>query len=263
MKVHYHMEKHFNTMKKLSLQFCFLLLISVFTFSSCLKDNDDGPWNDMPAAGLMYFVNSYPDASSGLLYRLDGNIIGNPINGSPMVLEYQTFSGAQLLHPGNRKLTITSHNNDQSILIDTTLTIKVDSGYTSFVYGTDEEPRFAMTQDKVIENLGQNESGIRFLNLASGVNGVNLLVEGEDEPLYSDRPIETGASVVANQAFQTQNSGVYTFRITDADGNELAKREYKKQNGTGLLGRTYYTIMLIGKKDNEDTPLYIGVVEHR
>lgn len=263
MKVHYHMEKQFNTMKKLSLQFCFLLLISVFTFSSCLKDNDDDPWNNMPAAGLMYFVNSYPDAASGLLYRLDGTIIGNPINGSPMVLEYQTFSGAQLLNPGNRKLTITSYNSDQTVLIDTTLTIKVDSGYTSFVYGTDEEPAFAMTQDKVIENLGQNESGIRFLNLANSVSGVNLFIEGEDEPLYSNRFIETGASVVANQAFQTQKSGVYTFIVTDAEGNELAKREYKKQDGKGFLNNTYYTIMLIGKKDNEDTPLYIGVVEHR
>lgn len=256
------MEKRFNTMKKLTIQSCFLLLITVFTFSSCLKDNDEGPWNNMPAVGLMYFVNAYPDATSGLLYRLDGNVIGNPLDGKPMVLEYKIFSGAQLLYPGSRKLTIASYNDDQ-IIVDTTLTIKVDSGYTSFVYGTKTEPTFAMTEDKVIENLGQNESGIRFLNLAAGVAGVNLLIEGEEEPLYSNRPIETGASVVANQAFQMQKSGVYTFRVTDAEGNELAKREYKKENGTGLLDRTYYTIMLIGEAGNEKTPLYIGVVEHR
>jgi len=257
------MKKRFNTMKKLSLQFWGLLLISIFTFSSCLKDNDDGPWNDMPSAGLMYFVNSFADAESGLLYRLDGNIIGNPLNGSPMVLKYREFSGAQLLHPGNRKLTITNNGADQDILIDTTLTIKVDSGYTSFVYGTEKDPKFAMTQDKVIENLSQNESGIRFLNLANGVGAVNLLIEGEEEPLYTDRPIETGASVVTNQAFQAQKSGVYTFRVTDATGNELAKRSYKKDDGRGLLDRSYYTIMLTGNPDDEKTPLYIGVVEHR
>lgn len=244
-------------MKKLSLQFCFLLLISVFTFSSCLKDNDDGPWNN-PPAGVMYFVNAYPDATSGLLYRLDGNVIGNPQTGVPMVLEYQIFSGAQLLHPGSRKLTIATYDSDQKVLVDTTLTIKVDSGYTSFVYGTDEAPTFAMTQDKVIEDLDQNESGIRFLNLAHGVNGINLLIEGEDEPLYSNRPIETGASVVQHQAFQAQTSGTYTFKVTDASGNELATRE-----GRELRRGYYYTIMLIGKAGDEDTPLYIGVIEHR
>ncbi|HLT88569.1 MAG TPA: DUF4397 domain-containing protein [Sphingobacterium sp.] len=244
-------------MKKLSLQFCFLLLITIFTFSSCLKDNDDGPWNDQ-VAGVMYFVNAYPDATSGLVYRLDGNVIGNPQTGVPMVLEYQIVSGAQLLYPGNRKLTITSYDDNQKVLIDTTLTIKVDSGYTSFVYGTDEEPTFAMTQDKVIENLSQNESGIRFLNLAHGVSGTNLLIEGEDEPLYSNRPIETGASVVQHQTFQAQTSGTYTFKITDANGNELAIRE-----GRELRRGYYYTIILTGKAGDEDTPLYIGVVEHR
>lgn len=243
-------------MKKLSLQFCFLLLISTFTFSSCLKDNDDGPWNN-PPAGVMYFVNSYPDATSGLIYRLDGSVIGNPQTGEPMVLKYQIFSGAQLLHPGNRKLTITSYDDNQSVLIDTTLTIKVDSGYTSFVYGTEEQPIFAMTQDKVIENLAQTASGIRFLNLGNGIGGINLLIEGEDEPLYSNRSIETGSSVVTHQAFKAQTSGTYTFKVTDAQGNELARRE-----GRELKRGYYYTIMLTGKANDEDTPLYIGVVEH-
>jgi len=257
--------KQFNTMKKLSLQFCFLLLISAFTFSSCLKDNDDGPWNN-PPAGVMYFVNAYPDATSGLLYSLDGNVISNPLNGKLMVLPYQEFSGAQLLHPGNRKLTITNHNVDQSVLIDTTLTIKVDSGYTSFVYGTNAQPKFAMTQDKVVENLTENESGIRFLNLAHGVDAVNLLIEGEDEPLYSNRPIETGASVVAHQAFQAQTSGTYTLKVTDASSNVLATREGRELKRSELINgqryHSYYTIILTGKANDEDTPLYIGVVEH-
>ncbi|WP_105715899.1 DUF4397 domain-containing protein [Sphingobacterium haloxyli] len=254
-------------MKKLSLQFCLLLLISVFTFSSCLKDNDDGPWNDMPAAGVMYFVNSFPDATSGLTYRLDGNVISNPLNGVPMILEYQKFSGAQLLRPGNRKLTIASYNANQSALVDTTLTIKIDSGYTSFVYGTAEQPIFAMAQDKVVENLGENESGIRFMNMADGVGAVNLLIEGEDEPLYSNRPIETGSSVVEHQAFQAQTSGTYTLKVTDASGNVLATRERRELKKSELISgqryHSYYTIMLTGKAGDENTPLYIGVVEHR
>lgn len=244
-------------MKKLSLQFCFLLLLSIFTFSSCLKDNDDGPWNNMPSAGLMYFVNGFTEAESGLLYRLDGNIVGNPLSSDPMVLEYKTFSGALLLNPGSRKLTITNYATDQDMLIDTTLTIKVDNGYTSFIYGTNEEPKFAMTQDSAIENIGSNESGIRFLNLATDVEGVNLYIEGEDEPLYSNRPIETGSSAVAHQAFKTQQSGKYTFTVTDAAGNELVTREDRE-----LRRGYYYTIMLMGKPDNSETPLYIGVVEH-
>lgn len=244
-------------MKKLSLQFCFLLLLGTFTFSSCLKDNDDGPWNNMPSAGLMYFVNGFADGESGLLYRLDGNIVGNPLSSDPMVLEYNKFSGALLLNPGSRKLTITNYATDQEILIDTTLTIKVDSGYTSFVYGTNEAPKFAMTQDRAIENLGSNESGIRFLNLATDVEGVNLYIEGEDEPLYSNRPIETGSSAVAHQTFKVQQSGTYTFSVRDAAGNELITREDRE-----LRRGYYYTIMLTGKTDNSETPLYIGVVEH-
>src|SRR5690606_17744048 len=158
------MVKRFNTMKKLSLQFCFLLLLSIFTFSSCLKDNDDGPWNNMPSAGLMYFVNGFTEAESGLLYRLDENIVGNPLSSDPMVLEYKTSAGALRLNHASRKLPITNYAPDQDILIDTAVTIKVYNGYTSFVYGTNDEPKFAMTQDSAIEHIGSNESGIRFLN---------------------------------------------------------------------------------------------------
>jgi len=250
-------------MKKLSVQFCFLLITSLFTFSSCLKDNDDGPWNnpnDVPG-GIMFFVNNYPDAK-GLIYRLDGNIISDGY-GNPWVLGYQKFSFPQKLHARDRKIEVLTSEN-QEVIIDTTLTIKLDSGYTSFVYGTEEQPRFAMTQDKVIEDLKENEVGIRFLNLASGVGEVNLSIEGVEEPLYTDRPIETGASVAEHQAFRAHSSGTYTFKVTDAEGEELVRREYKKQDGSGLRGRYYYTIMLTGKADSDDTEtsLYIGVVEH-
>lgn len=251
-------------MKKLPLQFCLLLFISVFTFSGCLKDDADDPWNNMPAAGVMYFVNSYPNAEEGLLYRVDDNVVmANPLAGEPLVLAYQQFSPAQLLHPGNRKLVITSYNNDQNILVDTTLTIKIDTGYTSFVYGTDDKPTFAMTEDEVIEGLTEDQSGIRFLNLANGAGNVNLYIEGTEEPLYKNRPTETGTSVVKHQAFQAQKSGVYTLKVTDANGKELATREYKGQHNKGLLNGYYYTIMLTGKANDKKTPLYIGVVEHR
>ena len=245
-------------MKKLSLQFGLLLAISLISFSSCLKDND-GPPNDSIAGGIMYFVNAYPDAPHGLVYTLGGRMVGNPYTGEPMVLDYRTYSHPQLLYPGNRELVITGYNLDQEVIIDTTLAIKVDTVYTSFVYGTTEERKFAMTQDRTIENLGENESGIRFLNLAEGVESVNLLIEGEEEPLFTDRPIETGASVVENQDFQAHNSGTYTFKVTDSEGNELVVRDDASQ----LESRYYYTIMLTGKKDDADTPLYIGVIKHR
>lgn len=248
-----------NKMKKLSLQFWFLLLIGAITFSSCLKDNDDGPWDDSLHGGIMYFVNAYPDASNGLLYSLDGRTVGNPQTGEPMILDYRTYSHPQLLYPGSRALTISSHNTDQEVIIDTTLNIKVDTGYTSFVYGSTEQPKFVMTQDLGIEDLGQNESGIRFLNLAEGVEGVNLFIENEEEPLYTDRPTETGTTAMENQVFQAQSSGTHTFKLTDTEGNELVIRDEASQ----LRSRYYYTIMLIGKKDDADTPLYIGVIEHR
>src|SRR5690606_176153 len=222
------MVKRFNTMKKLSLQSCFLLLLSIFTFSSCLKDNDDGPWNNMPSAGLMYFVNGFADGESGLLYRLDGNIVGNPLSSDPMVLKYKTFSGALLLNPGSRKLTITNYATDQDMLIDTTLTIKVDNGYTSFIYGTNEAPKFAMTQDSAIENIGCNATRIRLLTLAKDYEGVNFYIEGEDEPLNSNRPLETGSTAVAHQTYKQQHNDKYTYTFKHAAVHELITRQDKE-----------------------------------
>lgn len=246
-------------MKKSTLQLYLILFTALFAFNSCLKDNDKNPnYGYTASAGLMYFVNSYPDATSGLLYRLDGEIIGNPLDGSPMILQYQVFSGARWLHPGKRKLTITSADDRQNILVDTTLTIKADSGYTSFVYGSEENVVFAMAQDKTIEDLKQNESGIRFLNLAEDIGQVNLFIEGNDEPLYTNRPVETGILLKQHEAFQAQNSGTYTLKVTDQEGRSLAIREAKE-----LRRGFYYTIMLTGKANNEKTPLYLGIVEHR
>src|SRR5690606_24970555 len=127
-------------MKKLALQSCFLLLITDLTFSGCSKDTDKGPLNNMPAAGLMYLVNSGAGAESVLLYRVDRNFNGPPPDGGPIALKYtaKNYSGAHIADPRSRKFTITIYNNDQTVLIDTALTINVDSGYTSFVYGTNE-----------------------------------------------------------------------------------------------------------------------------
>ena len=248
-------------MKKLSLQVYAVLLIGLVSFSSCLKDDDNGDYNNMPSAGLMFFVNSYPD-SEALLYRLDGNIVANPLSGAPMKLDYQMFSGAQWLYPGKRYLTVTGYNANEQVLIDTAINIKTGQGYSSFIYGDKEEPLFAMTEDNPIDKKA-GESGIRFLNLANGIGPVNLYIEGQEEPLYTERPIETGASTVEHEDFQPQKDGVYTFIVTDAEGNELARREYKNEdNGNGLLS-SYYTIMLVGNANDEINPLYIGVVDHR
>ena len=248
-------------MKKLTLQHGLFVFIGLISLSSCLKDNDYAPGYDTPAnAGVMYFVNNYADAPQGLLYYVDEQRIGNPYTGAPMVLDYRTFSGAQLLWAGKRKLNIT--NTDNEILLDTTLNIQAEQGYSSFIYGDKTHPLFALTQDKVIDSLRQDQSGIRFLNFAKGVETVNLRIAGEDHDLYSERSVETANSITKHQIFQAQDNGLYTFIISDATGNELARREYKNEYGNGLSGG-YYTIMLVGEADNSDNPLYIGVVEHR
>ncbi|WP_437921611.1 DUF4397 domain-containing protein [Sphingobacterium sp. LRF_L2] len=227
-------------MKKLSISFLLCLVTGIFTFTSCLKDDD----STILPMGYMTFINSYPDASS-IYYSTDRGTIPLP---------YKSFSPATMLI-GNRNIAVYAYGTNKAIL-DTTVTIKDSMAYSSFIFGTEAAPRFAMTQDKSIENLGMN-SGFRFLNLANDSEEINLIIGSETTATFTNRATETGATAVAHQEFVAKSSGNMTLKITDADGTTLATREsYSFRQGY------YYTIMLSGKKDDTENPLYIGIVAH-
>ncbi|GHE23130.1 DUF4397 domain-containing protein [Sphingobacterium griseoflavum] len=228
-------------MKKLSIPSFICLVLGILTLSSCLKDNDDYV---RPPQGYMTFINGFSDPGH-VYFRTSVGTLPIP---------YKGFSVASML-VGDRNLSIFSNNGNAS-LIDTNLVIKDSTAYSSVIYGNRESPKFAFVEDKSISNLGE-QSGCRFLNLANGVGTVNLFLGSETTASFANRPIETGATAVSNQTFVAKASGNMPLKITDADGNTIATRtDYTFRKGY------YYTVILIGTKDNTATPLYLGIVAH-
>lgn len=230
-------------MKTLPLKLFLCSLIGLLTFGSCLKDNDD--YQYIPA-GFMIHVNAFPEDNS-LHYYIDGRGINN--NMPPIA--FKSYASTNLF-TGQRNYKVASLGLNKT-LVDSTITVKDSTAYTSFVFGTKEKPEFGITTDKGIKDLG-DKSGIRYFNLANGVEGTNLYIGTAETPLYSNRVKETGATIVQYQAFQANASGSLPLVIKDNAGKELAKRDYNFVKGQ------YYTIILTGIKDNAQAPLYIGVV---
>jgi len=230
-------------MKTLPLKLFLCSLIGLLTFGSCLKDNDD--YQHFPA-GFMIHVNAFPE-DNALYYYIDGRGINNNI--APIA--FKSYASTNLF-TGQRNYKVVGMNETKA-LIDSTITVKDSTAYTSFVFGTKEKPKFGLTIDKGIKDLG-DKSGIRYFNLANNVEETNLFIGTAETALFSKRATETGASIVQYQAFQANASGNLPLIIKDNAGKELAKRDYNFVKGQ------YYTIILTGVKDNTQTPLYIGVV---
>lgn len=233
------------TMKKLSLQLFACLMLSIFTFSSCLKDDDD--YTPIPT-GYMTFINGFSE-SSQIIYDLNGP-------NSPFAVQYQAYLrptyGVQV---GKRNLQIYTHDQ-RTTLVDTVITVQDSAAYSTFVYGTLDDPKFALIKDKSLENLA-DQSGYRFLNLANETGAVNLFLGDQTTPIFAERAMETGATAVEHQAFIAKESGSFSIKVTDASGAELATRDnYEFKKGQ------YYTFILIGTKGDTKTPPYIGVVAY-
>ncbi|MGO1243650.1 MAG: DUF4397 domain-containing protein [Sphingobacterium sp.] len=232
-------------MKKLPLQFLACLILSVFAFSSCLDDDDD--YVPIPT-GYMTFINGFSQ-SSQVVYDLNGP-------NSPFAVQYQAYLrppyGVQV---GQRSLQIYSYD-DRAPLVDTLITVKDSAAYSTFAYGTIEEPQFALIEDKSLEDLDQ-KSAFRFLNLANNTGVVNLYLGDEATPIFEDRATETGTSATEHQTFIASESGSFSIKVTDASGAEVATRDnYEFKKGQ------YYTFILIGTNGDTDTPPYIGVVAY-
>jgi len=196
----------------------------------------------------MTFINGFSE-SSQVIYDLNGP-------NSPFAVQYQAYlRPPNGVHPGKRNLEIYTYDQRTS-LIDTTITVQDSSAYSTFAYGTLENPKFAFIEDVSLENLA-DKSGYRFLNLANEIGKVNLFLGDESTPLFSDRAMETGASAVENQSFIAEKSGSFSITVTDGTGTEIATRnnyEFKKGQ--------YYTFILIGTKGDTNTPPYIGIVAY-
>lgn len=218
------------------------LLIGSFLLSSCLKDDEYTP---IPVAGLT-MVNGYV-GDNGIIYYVGQRAV------EP--LAYKTYTHANVLE-GNRSLIIRGLNSPE-LLIDTTVSIEDSTYYSSFAFGTNDNPKHFIVKDKVIETeLANDKVGVRFFN-ASEVDGQVSLQIGDQalEPTFQNRAVDNQTSATEHQDFLAHGSGTFTLTIKDGSGAVLATREAVKLDASG-----YYSIVLLGNPADDSKPLYIGVI---
>lgn len=221
------------------------IAVATFLLSSCLKDDDNDQY--IPT-GVFTMVNGYSDANA-VIYYADGGYIQQPY----YPLNFKSYNQV-FLFTGTRRISISSEYNN--VLLDTTITIKDSTLYTSFMYGNKAKPAQVITTDRVNKDIKNTESGVRFFNLAEGTDQVTLQIGDQASPAeWSNRSKETQTSATAHQGFIAQKSGTYTLTVKDKTGKSIATRKDVK-----LMENHYYTLILIGKANDQKTPLYIGVV---
>jgi len=211
--------------------------------SGCMKDKDQ---ERIPEA-VVTMVNGFV-SSNGVTYAVDNTAIQYSYN--PLL--YQKYDWFRLF-PGNRRLRI--FTDTEQLLSDETFTFKDSTYYTSFIYGWQDDVHHLLTEDKILDNLG-DKSASRFFHLSPAEDKVNIYLDNKQTPLYTDRGYE-GENATdeskANTAFVPQSSGKHTIIVTDKDNETLVEREYTFEKGR------HYSLILIGDKSMA-RPLYLGVV---
>ncbi|MGK9127752.1 DUF4397 domain-containing protein [Olivibacter sp. SA151] len=232
----------------------FVLLMMLFvgglTFSAC--SNDDDGYTYLPQSAVQ-FVNAYP-YEEALGFKMDGYTVnrqGKVDYG--MYLRYQPFG------VGTGKFSAGISGTDESI-VDSTITLKDSTSYTSIVYGTEEVATSILVEDKRPSDFDQGKAYVRFFNVADNTVAmdVNLINASQTTEVFTNRGYDNQTSATANQGFIAVSAGIYTIQFTDVNGTELAKRNETadlKQGG-------FYTIIARGIKDNTSTPLAVGLVSH-
>ena len=220
------------------------IALAALFLTSCLKDNDDQP---IPGA-LFTMVNGYSDANA-VIYYADGGSLQNP--SYPLGFKSYTQIG---LFTGARKIAVSAEYN--KILTDTTITVKDSTIYTSFLFGSKSKPVQVVTTDRINKDIKNTESGLRFFNFAEGTDLVSLKIGDLTSPTeWTNRAKETQNSASAHQGFIAQKSGTFTVTARDKAGKTIATRSDIK-----LVEGYYYSLILIGKANDENKPLYIGLV---
>ncbi|AJA69535.1 DUF4397 domain-containing protein [Myroides odoratimimus] len=226
-----------------------VLLLSFAVFS-CSSDDD---YIDLSEhAGGFTMVNAY-ESEDVLIYVADGRPIQSPY----YPLFYQSV-GYVNLWQGNRLIDIYGGNKVKPI---TTTTKKITSGqfYTSFIGGNESKVIHFITEDNVKKATPLNEvkqSGVRFFNLSS--DNVVATVQFNDKTVvkeFENRVQDSETTALKTQEFNALDSNTYAITIKDKDGKVLATRK-----DVVFKPSQFYSIILIGAKDNAKKPYYIGVV---
>lgn len=221
----------------------FLVLLVAGTFlGSCLRDSEV----EQTPLGYLIYANAFTESQS-ISYFFDGRYTSTQ--------PYRGLDGAYV-YIGDRSLVITDPITNATLL-QKPVRFEDQQVYHSFFYGTREEPKLILTNYEPISELN-NQAGIRFFHLANEVGPVDVQFIKEEQVVedYADREQETDESAETHRIYSAVETGTYTIRVLDEDGDVLAVRE-----NVVLADKTHYTYTLIGTPESETHPLYIGEVK--
>ncbi|WP_353196471.1 hypothetical protein [Parapedobacter defluvii] len=234
-------------MKKLSL--IVALVASVALLGSCLRGSDPQP----ERVGGMTFVNTFIEAN-GAFYLVDRNTIQGLYP-----LDYRTYGPSwPVYYPGEgRRLEIYSSYEDAR-LVDTTFSMQDSVYYSSIVYGTHDDPRHFITEDRIPDGVDDPAAiaAVRFYNLANTERRVTLRIgEIESVAAFRNRPLETPASGKQGEDFIPVAIGNYTVTVVDEEGETVAIRQ-----GTVDLPAGSYTSIFLTGDERDPRTFYVGIV---
>ena len=226
-----------------------LLVISgTWLLSSCIKEGEPQP----QLVGGSTFINAFTEANAVYCY-IDRSTVPalNPLpyrNYGPITPVYA--------YPGeDRRLEIYSTYNEDP-LVDTAITIRDSVYYSTFVFGTHDNPQHFITIDRVPENTDDPAAiaAVRFFNLANTDKKVTLRIgDLELDESFENRPTETAQTGKDNENFIPVPTGSYTVSVIDENGETLVTRETEIDLSAGK----YVSIFLTGDEVGQ-TSFYIG-----
>lgn len=235
-------------MKKLNL--IIALAASTMLLGSCLKDSDPQP----QLVGGTTFVNAFIEANAVYCY-IDRNTIPalNP-------LPYRSFgpNPPEYAYPGEGRRVEIYSTYDDNRLVDTAITVQDSVFYSSIIYGTHDNPRHFITEDRIPAGTDDPAAiaAVRFFNLANTDRRMTLHI-GDLEPVaaFRNRPTETPQTGKEGEDFIPVATGTYAVSVVDEDGETVAVREEEIDLSAG----SYVSIFLTGD-DRDPETFYVGRV---
>lgn len=220
-----------------------MVVVSGLFLASCLKNNN-GDYQNIPAAGLMAF-NLAPDQQS-LLIQLSGNTLtANP-------LAYQSFTGVyQNIYSGNRSVTSFDYPKP-SPLTNSNYSFEQNKYYSLFVVGIDSNYRNVISVDN-FDSLSatSGKAYVRYINaITDSVNTANVTITSGGNSIVNDNAVYASVS-----KFREVAPGDINISVKSTNGVDVSRTISVEQ-------KKVYTILLSGipKDINERTKVQIRFI---
>lgn len=207
-----------------------LLILTVVLFTSC-SDND--PPQIPPMARVAVF-NAYSPITSTQVRVNDLAAVAIPYGEARGFFEFQTVSG--------QTFTFLNQTTNQVIVDRVALSLELERFYTGIVYGNTVPGKFILLNDTALQNSSTNPR-IRFLNLAEGVQAVDLFIGNEKVENLSNRApaVQENANQIERFILSDRSAGAADITVRDLQGNTLASL-----SAYNFSAGRHYSVMLVG-----------------